>query len=154
MAKSYRVNFEEIKAGSDFRLVLVHYGLKGAGQPLPCQSKISCPFHEDAEPSCSINRSQRVFHCFGCGAEGNVLDFVHRMETGNGATVSLREAAVKLAGICGIELPDKEAHQGRKEGHRAATSGKAASTAARRSGWDWPDNQDDGQGWCRNAGRA
>ena len=26
--------------------------------------------------------------------------------------------------------------------------------AARRSGWDWPDNQDDGQGWCRNAGRA
>ena len=24
--------------------------------------------------------------------------------------------------------------------------------AARRSGWDWPDNQDDGQGWCRNAG--
>ena len=30
----------------------------------------------------------------------------------------------------------------------------AHNDAARRSGWDWPDNQDDGQGWCRNAGRA
>ena len=35
-----------------------------------------------------------------------------------------------------------------------STAPTSAATAARRSGWDWPDNQDDGQGWCRNAGRA
>ena len=65
MAKSYRVNFEEIKAQADFVAVLTHYGLTpGRG----AQFKICCPFHDDAEPSCSINTNDRVFQCSAAAA--------------------------------------------------------------------------------------
>ena len=64
MAKNYRVDFEVIKARADFRAILAHYGLKpGRG----VQFKILCPFHDDTEPSCSINTDERIFNCFGCG---------------------------------------------------------------------------------------
>ena len=37
-----------------------------------------CPFHEDRSPSFTIFAGDRRFHCFGCGADGDVLDFVRR----------------------------------------------------------------------------
>jgi DNA primase len=39
-----------------------------------------CPFHEEAEPSFRVSPSKNVFHCFGCGAKGTVVDFVMRIE--------------------------------------------------------------------------
>src|SRR5918912_4069083 len=121
MLKNYRVDFEAIKARADFRAVLAHYGLAllGHGE----QAKVRCPFHDDDRPSCSVNLERGIFHCHAgsCGASGNVLEFVHRMETKDGATVSLREAAVKLAGICGIELDRDRPREGRRA---PSTSGK------------------------------
>ena len=35
-----------------------------------------CPFHEDRTPSFYVNDSKGVFHCFGCGASGDILDFL------------------------------------------------------------------------------
>ena len=35
-----------------------------------------CPFHEDKHPSFSVNEEAGVFYCFGCGATGDVFDFV------------------------------------------------------------------------------
>ena len=95
MAKSHRINFDDLKARADFRAVLLHYGLTlvGSGD----QAKVHCPFHDDERPSCSVNLAKRLFHCFSCQAKGNVLDFVHRMETKDGATVSLRQAGLRLA---------------------------------------------------------
>ena len=37
-----------------------------------------CPFHPDRSPSFTIYRDDRRFQCFGCGAEGDILDFVQR----------------------------------------------------------------------------
>ena len=37
-----------------------------------------CPFHRDRTPSFRIYDGGRRFHCFGCGATGDVLDFVQR----------------------------------------------------------------------------
>lgn len=37
-----------------------------------------CPFHEDKTPSLSVDRVPDRFHCFGCGASGDVIDFVQR----------------------------------------------------------------------------
>ena len=37
-----------------------------------------CPFHADRSPSFTIYDAGRRFHCFGCGATGDVLDFVQR----------------------------------------------------------------------------
>lgn len=48
--------------------------LESAGREL----KGCCPFHPDRSPSFTIYADDRRFQCFGCGAEGDVLDFVQR----------------------------------------------------------------------------
>jgi DNA primase len=55
--------------------------------------KACCPLHPDRTPSFTIYDSGRRFQCFGCGAQGDVLDFV---QLSHG--VSLREAADMLTG--------------------------------------------------------
>ena len=39
-----------------------------------------CPFHNEKTPSFSINRDKQLFHCFGCGASGNFVQLVMRLE--------------------------------------------------------------------------
>ncbi len=134
MARQHRVDFDELKARADFRAVLQHYGLTllGSGD----QAKVRCPFHDDERPSCSVNLAKSLFHCFACQAKGNVLDFVHRMETKDGATVSLRQAGMKLAELCGVSVPGSERRQ---EPRRASTAKETASFTVsrpkRRSAW-------------------
>ena len=53
--------------------------------------KACCPFHQDRSPSFTIFDAGRRFQCFGCGAQGDVLDFVQRSHG-----VGLREAALML----------------------------------------------------------
>ena len=43
--------------------------------------KACCPFHENRSPSFTIYADDRRFMCFGCGAEGDVLDFVMRLHS-------------------------------------------------------------------------
>ena len=50
-----------------------------------------CPFHDDKNPSLSINPEMNVFHCFGCGAKGSVIDWVMKTEG-----VALRKAVELL----------------------------------------------------------
>lgn len=52
-----------------------------------------CPFHADADASLSINRAKGVYHCFGCGAKGNVIQLVQHVEK-----VSFPEAFERLVG--------------------------------------------------------
>ena len=129
MAKEYRVNFEELKAKASFHAVLSHYGLKPDRNG--DQVKILCPFHPDKKPSCSVNLADGVFNCFGagCDAEGNILEFVHRMENRGGGTVTLRQAGIRLAEICGIESVVGAAANGAQNGPRAARKRAAAETS-------------------------
>ena len=39
-----------------------------------------CPFHAEQTPSFTVSEQKRFFHCFGCGAHGDVLDFVMAVE--------------------------------------------------------------------------
>ena len=55
--------------------------------------KACCPLHADRSPSFTIYQGGKRFHCFGCGAGGDVLDFLQRAHD-----VSLREAAAMLEG--------------------------------------------------------
>ena len=107
MTTNRRIDFKALReqTGGRFRDVLAFYGLSlvGSGD----QQRVRCPFHDDEHPSCSVNLAQGLWNCHaGCGS-GNLLDFVHRMETKDGATVSIREAGHKLAAVCGIEAPIK-----------------------------------------------
>ena len=64
--------------------------------------KACCPLHQDRSPSFTIFDNGHRFQCFGCGAQGDVLDFVQQLHG-----VGLREAAEMLAGgnLPTIEVP-------------------------------------------------
>ena len=103
MKDTRRVDFADIKSRADFRAILAHYGIALVGHR--DQAKICCPFHDDRDPSCSVNLAKGVFNCHACHHAGNVLDFVHRMETRDGTKASLRQVGLLIAQICGLELP-------------------------------------------------
>jgi DNA polymerase len=48
------------------------------GAPLTPDNKVSCPFHEDVEPSCTLYPDH--YHCYGCGAHGNRVDWLMQVE--------------------------------------------------------------------------
>ena len=56
-----------------------------------------CPFHDEAEGSFTVYGDTERFHCFGCGATGDVLDFIQRTES-----LSLPEAIQRLGGAPGL----------------------------------------------------
>jgi DNA primase len=78
MTKTGLLDFTAIRDDVSFDDVLAFYEItvRATGP----QVKITCPFHEDGTPSCSINREKGNFNCFGCPAKGNVLDFIGLME--------------------------------------------------------------------------
>jgi DNA primase len=57
-----------------------------------------CPFHNEKTPSFLVSEEKQWFTCFGCGASGDVITFVRRLQN-----LSFLEAAEKLAEECGIE---------------------------------------------------
>lgn len=68
------IDYRTLKAELAFPIVLSHYGIHhNANRD---QDMISCPFHDDDQPSCSVNKSKGMFRCFGCGTQGNVLAFI------------------------------------------------------------------------------
>ncbi len=42
--------------------------------------KALCPFHQERTPSFYVNTDKQIFHCFGCGAGGNVFGFLMQQE--------------------------------------------------------------------------
>jgi DNA primase len=59
-----------------------------------------CPFHSEKTPSFSVNPDKQIFHCFGCGAGGDVFKFLELQEG-----LNFPEAVRSLAGRSGITLP-------------------------------------------------
>jgi len=59
-----------------------------------------CPFHNEKTPSFFVNDDKAFYHCFGCGAHGDVLSFVINTEG-----LSFPEAVERLAGEAGLEVP-------------------------------------------------
>lgn len=82
--------FEAVKENVTTRQAAELYGIRVRRNGMVC-----CPFHADRTPSMKVDRR---FHCFGCGADGDVIDFVSRL-----FGLPCRKAAVRLAddfGIC------------------------------------------------------
>src|SRR5215469_8930599 len=84
-----------------------------------------CPFHDEKTPSFNVTPSKALFHCFSCGAGGDVIKFVQDYEH-----LSFAETVERLAARAGIELryeqggyvPGQETGQRRRlaEAHKAA----------------------------------
>ncbi len=60
-----------------------------------------CPFHNEKTPSFSIDRDKQLFHCFGCGASGNFVQLVMRLEG-----LDYRDAMKQLADRVNITIPE------------------------------------------------
>lgn len=80
-----------------------HVSLTRAGQNL----KGLCPFHQEKSPSFTVSPSRQIFHCFGCGAGGNVFTFLTRI-TG----ASFPEVVRDLGRKVGIEVQESVTHSG------------------------------------------
>lgn len=62
-----------------------------------------CPFHNEKSPSFSVSRQKQMYYCFGCGAGGNVFNFIMEYEN-----YTFGEALKHLADRAGVELPKIE----------------------------------------------
>ncbi|MCL1828487.1 MAG: DNA primase [Oscillospiraceae bacterium] len=60
-----------------------------------------CPFHNEKTPSFSVVPDKHIFHCFGCGKGGNVINFIMEIEN-----LSYPEAVRFLAKRAGMNMPD------------------------------------------------
>lgn len=96
------MEIREIKRRLSILQVLSHYNLK------PDRSNhIKCPFHEDDKPSCRIYTETNTFHCFGCGAKGDTIEFIQKKETSTGAVCSKHEAILKARNFIGLPTESK-----------------------------------------------
>ena len=59
-----------------------------------------CPFHAEKTPSFMVSRAKQIFHCFGCGAGGDVISFVMRHEN-----LAFHEALDLLGKKAGVAMP-------------------------------------------------
>lgn len=69
-----------------------------------------CPFHSDNNPSMSVNDKVKMYNCFSCGAKGNVISFVSKIEN-----ITEDQATIKLAKRLGIVIDEKKNAQAIKE---------------------------------------
>ena len=106
----YDDTLEEIKNSIDIvELISEYVPLKKAGQ----NWKGLCPFHTEKTPSFTVSPAKQIFHCFGCGAGGDIFTFLTRYET-----LTFPEALNMLAKKAGVTLkvsPKSAVRAGEKE---------------------------------------
>ncbi len=69
-----------------------------------------CPFHTEKTPSFTVSDDKGFYHCFGCGAHGDVISFLTEAER-----LSFPEAVEQLANIAGLEVPRASAAERERE---------------------------------------
>src|SRR4051794_15935032 len=91
---------EDLKRSADIVVVIQDYvSLRKSG----VNYKGLCPFHGEKTPSFNVYREKGFFHCFGCGAGGDVIKFLELHEK-----VGFLDAVKQLAQRFGIALPEVE----------------------------------------------
>lgn len=68
-----------------------------------------CPFHNEKTPSFTVNDEKGFYHCFGCGAHGDVINFTLETEG-----LSFPETVERLAGQAGLEIPKQTPYDQKK----------------------------------------
>ena len=84
-----------------------------------------CPFHNEKTPSFTVSEDKGFFHCFGCGAHGDVIAFVMRDEG-----LGFSEAVARLADEAGLAMPARDRHAEAREEKRRSLYGVVEAAAA------------------------
>ena len=85
--------YEAVKSTVSTRQAAEAYGIRVTRSGMAC-----CPFHSDKTPSMKLDKR---FHCFGCGADGDVINFTARL-----FNLNSKEAAEKLAADFSVGYED------------------------------------------------
>lgn len=94
------VFLEELRTACPIETVMGSYvNLIRRGRTYVC----SCPFHSEKTPSCTIYPEQQSFYCYGCGAGGDAISFIRRIEN-----LTFMEAVEMLAKRCGLAIPENK----------------------------------------------
>ena len=72
-----------------------------------------CPFHSEKTPSFSVSPSKQIYHCFGCGKGGSVINFIMEIEN-----LSFPEAVEFLARRAGMKVPEQQSDPGKPKRDR------------------------------------
>lgn len=141
------IDFTTIKADNDLEQTVIDY----LGEP-ERGGKWLCPFHSEKTPSFGLWAGGERFKCFGCPAEGDILDFIMMID----GLANARQAAQKLGGyvldlgLSPVELKAKKAElkaeQERKQQERLAKRQAKEAAALKRIGGlqdkaDWYHSQ-------------
>ncbi len=123
---------EEVRQVADIvRLVSEHVSLKKMGNSW----KGLCPFHQEKTPSFNVRTEPPLFHCFGCGAGGDVFKFVMLHER-----AGFPEAVELVARRFGVPVPERTSEMGsdRKEREEMLGVLEAAGQHFARNLWTGP----------------
>lgn len=71
--------------------------------------KACCPFHKEKTPSFTINDDKQFYHCFGCGAHGDVIGFTMQHDN-----LSFIDALEKLSAEAGLQMPKPDPEMAKK----------------------------------------
>lgn len=97
---------ERLKAANPIAEVMGSYvTLKRTGRDFVCL----CPFHNEKTPSCHVHPDKEYFHCFGCGAGGDVITFTMKYNN-----LDYWEAVKLLAERGGVPLPEDSGYDSRR----------------------------------------
>ena len=95
---------EELKSRLDVVQVVSSYvNLKRAGR----LHKGLCPFHSEKTPSFTVYEDSQSFYCFGCGAGGDIVTFIRKIEN-----LDYIDALKFLAARAGLDFPEQEQNDG------------------------------------------
>ena len=111
--------FEAVKQSVPTRQVAESYGIQVGRNGMAC-----CPFHDDKHPSMKVDRR---FHCFGCQADGDVIDFTARL-----FGLNKKEAALKLAEDFSVSF-DAKGHDPAPQGDRSSEKSARNCATGRQS---------------------
>lgn len=76
-----------------------------------------CPFHNEKTPSFSVNQDKQIFYCFGCGAGGNVVSFIMKIEN-----INFPDALKLLAHRANFNLPEEGRNYAKQAAKRELTA--------------------------------
>src|SRR5712691_12583171 len=97
----------DIRSAADIVEVIgEHTKLKKAGRSW----KGLCPFHNERTPSFTVDQEKGLYHCFGCGAGGDVIHFVRQIDR-----LDFPEAIEALASRFGVAIPQRVSRGPRDE---------------------------------------
>jgi DNA primase len=115
MAKDLEAIIDEIQSKLDIADIIGGYiSLKRAGRNF----RACCPFHHEKTPSFVVSPVKGIYHCFGCGAGGDMISFVMKHES-----LEFMEALKILADKAGVSLSDMKGGFRQRGPSRTASSG-------------------------------